>query len=101
MRAARATVRANPLTTESRLRLQVRVVRVIYRAELARLKKADATLASLRGELADLRSRCLTLLETVRAELDGAAVSPPDLLAELDDIEDEVSGPTDVPRPGP
>ena len=81
--------------------MQVRVVRVIYRAELARLLKADETLASRRDELADLRSRCLALLQTVRADLDGAAGSHPDLLAELDEIQDELSGPTDAHRQAP
>lgn len=89
------------MTTESRLFMQVRVVRVIYRAELARLMKADATLATRRDELADLRTRCLAILQTVRAELDGAARSHPDLLAELDEIQDELSGPTNAHRQGP
>lgn len=81
--------------------MQVRVVRVIYRAELARLRQLDATVASRRERLADLRSRCMALLQTVRAELDGAAEGHPDLLADLDDIDQELSGPTGTLLPGP
>ena len=89
------------MTTESRLRMQARVVRVIYRAELARLRHLDATLASRRERLTALRSRCMVLIQTVRAELDGDAAWHPDLLAELDDLDNELSGPMERLLPGP
>jgi hypothetical protein len=58
--------------TQERLRLQLRVVQTVFRAEIRRLERTPAS-PEREEKTLDLRSRSMALLEAVRAELDGSA----------------------------
>lgn len=72
-------------------RMQIRVVLVVFRAEMARLDSVDPMRASFdAGRL--LRMRSIELLDTARARLNGKGLSHPELLAELASAREEVAG---------
>lgn len=73
-----------------KLRLQIRAVLVVYRA--ARLGRSSSSDQRLSEDLGDLRTRCLLILDTARADLDGQAAWHPELLDELARARAEVSG---------
>jgi hypothetical protein len=75
-----------------RLRFQIRAVLVVYRAEMARLSRSSRSDQRLSEDLGDLRTRCLLILDTARAGLDGQAAWHPDLLDELARARAEVTG---------
>lgn len=73
---------------QDRLRLQIRIVQIVYRAESARIVRRDA-LASGQS-LAELSSRSLAILQNVRAQLDGDALWHADLTSAIIDLEAEI-----------
>jgi hypothetical protein len=67
-----------------RVRLQVRAVLVVYRAEVARIRRYSASPKVLRADLDDLRARSLKRLDEAGAGLDGSAAWHPELVKEID-----------------
>jgi hypothetical protein len=67
-----------------RVRLQVRAVLVVYRAEVARIRQFSASSNVRRADLDDLRARSLQRLEETRAQLDGSAAWHQELVGEID-----------------
>lgn len=61
-----------PGAAERRLRLQLRVVQTVFRAEMKRLERTGIS-PEREEKVRDLRSRSVAILEEVRAELDGSA----------------------------
>lgn len=55
-----------------RLRMQLRVVQTVFRAEIRRLDRTPFT-AEREDKVRDLRSRSMAILEEVRAQLNGGA----------------------------
>lgn len=58
--------------SQQRLRMQLRVVQVVYRAEIKRLDLNPGA-AEREDKVRDLRFRSMAILEEVRAELNGSA----------------------------
>lgn len=73
---------------EDRLRLQVRLVEIVYRTESARLARRNPL--SSAETLYDLRSRSRAILQGVRAQLDGDALRHADLINAIIDLELEI-----------
>jgi len=67
----------------ARVRLQIRAVIAVYRAETVRLKTWQPSDETREEYAKSLRMRCLEILDAVRAELDGSAPWHPDLISEL------------------
>ena len=61
-----------PGAPQRRLRLQLRVVQTVFRAEIKRLDRTRGT-AEREDKVRDLSLRSMAILEEVRAELDGSA----------------------------
>ncbi len=75
----------------ARVRLQIRVVRVVYRAEKEWIETIAASREARQEELDGLRARSVEILDLVRAGLDGSAAWHPELLEELAHVRMEVS----------
>ena len=58
--------------SEARLRMQLRVVQTVFRAEIKRLDRTPGT-AEREDKVRYLWSRSMAILEEVRAELNGSA----------------------------
>ena len=58
--------------SQERLRMQLRVVQTVFRAEIRRLDRNPGT-AEREDKVRDLRSRSMAILEEVRAKLNGSA----------------------------
>jgi hypothetical protein len=86
--------------TEKQMRLQVRIVQVVYRAELAKLRRSEASIDSRREAVSDLRSRCFAVLQGARSHLDGGAIWHADLLAAISDVESELARSPDLRQAG-
>lgn len=76
--------------TERKMRLQIAIVRAVYRAERRRLDAVVPTLPDNDPALANLRAKCRAILDDVRSTLDGGAPWHPGLLLELDALETEL-----------
>lgn len=72
-------------------RMQIRVVLTVFRAEMARLERADPLRASFDAGR-ELQLRSIELLDSARARLNGEGVLYPELLSELKSARDEVMG---------
>jgi hypothetical protein len=83
------------MDSADRVRLQVRAVLVVYRAEVARIRQFSASSNVLRAELDDLRARSLQRLDETRARLDGSAAWHAELVGEIDRARDLVSADED------
>ena len=78
------------MPTETRLRLQIRVVQVVFRAESFKLFRI-ADEAARREALTSLRDRSLAVLAAVRTELDGTAPWHQGVTAALDELSREMA----------
>jgi len=74
---------------QRRLRLQIRVVQTVFRAEMQRLERAGIS-ADREDRVRDLRSRSIAILEAVRAELDASAGWDPEVSALIREVEAEL-----------
>ena len=74
---------------QRRLRLQLRVVQTVFRAEIKRLDLIAGT-AEREDKVSDLSSRSMAILEQVRAELDGSVGWHRELSALVQEIEAEL-----------
>jgi hypothetical protein len=84
---------ASRLTKETRLRWQIQIVQVVYRAEVARLARSSAVAADRRvAAVNELKERSLALLEGVRTALDGTQPSHEELLNAVSELEQEIRG---------
>ncbi|MDP9269894.1 MAG: hypothetical protein M3P14_02750 [Chloroflexota bacterium] len=61
------------MDSADRVRLQVRAVLVLYRAEVARIRQYGASPKVFGADLDDLRRRALKRTDEARAGLDGSA----------------------------
>jgi len=75
----------------ARVRLQIRVVLVVFRSEIGRVDLWNLSLANRKDFTQALKSRSLQVLESARAMLNGTAPEHPDLVREIDDARAEVS----------
>jgi len=75
----------------ARVRLQIRAVITVYRAEIARLKAWKPSGETSEKYAKSLRARCIDILDAARAELDGSAPWHPDVLTELANARAEIS----------
>ena len=75
--------------SQQRLRMQLRVVQVVFRAEIRRLDRNPGT-AERENMVRDLRSRSMAILEEVRAELNGSAGWHSDVSALVREVEAEL-----------
>ena len=76
----------------ARLRLQIRAVLVVYRAEMARLSRWNLSSASREAFATSLRTRSFQVLEDTRVALDGDAPEHADLVREIEEARAEISG---------
>jgi len=76
----------------ARLRMQIRAVLVVYRAEMARLSRWNLSQASREAFATSLKARSFQVLESARAALDGDAPEHADLVREIEDARAEISG---------
>jgi len=72
------------MDSADRVRLQIRAVLVVYRAEVANIHRSGASPRVLQAEQDDLRARSLRRLDETRAQLDGSAAWHAELVAEID-----------------
>ena len=75
--------------SEERMRMQLRVVETVYRAEIKRLDRIRGT-AERQDSVRELRSRSMAILEEVRAELNGSAGWHPEMSALVREVEAEL-----------
>jgi len=75
----------------ARVRLQIRAVITVYRAEMSRLKAWKPSGETSEKYAKSLRARCIDILDAARAELDGSAPWHPDVLTELANARAEIS----------
>ena len=76
----------------ARARLQIRIVIVIYRSEMARLGRSIPAGPERDEHVGALRDRCFAILDTAQAKLDGQAPWHPEVLEQLQLVRAEVSG---------
>ncbi len=76
-------------------RMQIRVVRTVFRAEVDRLRRKRAGDVDA-DALARLRTRSLELLDHARAELNGEAAKHPELLEEIEAARAQVTDAAEV-----
>jgi len=74
----------------ARVRLQIRAVITVYRAEMSRLKAWQPSGETSEEYAKSLRSRCIDILDAARALLDGSAPWHPDVIAELEQARAEI-----------
>lgn len=74
-----------------RVRLQIRVVLVVFRGEVARMDRWNLTPATRKDFTNALQLRSFQVLDAARATLNGTASEHPDLLRELDTARAEIS----------
>ncbi len=67
----------------ARVRLQIRAVLTVYRAEMSRLKAWQPSGETSEQYATSLRARCVEILDAARAQLDGSAPWHPDVITEL------------------
>ena len=75
----------------ARVRLQIRAVLVVYRAEMARLSRRNVSAATGEAFASSLRTRSLHVLDNARATLDGDAPEHKDLVREIEEARTEIS----------
>lgn len=75
--------------SQERLRMQLRVVQIVFRAEIKRLGRISGT-AEREDTLRHLLSRSMAILEEVRAELNGSAEWHPEMSALVREVEAEL-----------
>ena len=74
----------------TKTRMQIRVVLTVFRSEQARKRRAQSDQATDEvGEL--LRARSVEMLDDAQAELNGTALTHPELVDELNSARDEVN----------
>lgn len=73
-----------------RLRMQLRVVQTVFRAEMKRLEGIGIS-AKRQDKVRELRSRSMAILDAVRAGLDGSATWHADLSALVRELEEELN----------
>lgn len=76
-------------TSQERLRMQLRVVQTVFRAEIRRLDRTHGP-AEREAKVRDLRSRSMAILEEVRAQLTGSAAWHLELSAIVREVEAEL-----------
>ena len=75
----------------ARVRLQIRVVLVVFRGEMARMDRWNRSPATRKNFTKALKSRSFQVLDAARALLNGEAPEHPDLVSEIDEAGAEVS----------
>ena len=75
--------------SQERLRMQLRVVQTVFRAEIKRLDRIPDT-SDREDMVLDLWSRSMAILEELRAELDGSTGWHPEVSALVRDLEAEL-----------
>lgn len=75
--------------SQERLRMQLRVVQTVFRAEIKRLNRNPDT-AEREDKVRDLWSRSMAILEEVRAELNGSAGWHHEMSALVREVEAEL-----------
>ena len=75
----------------ARVRLQIRVVLVVLRSEMARMDRWNPSAADRNAFTKALKTRSFAVLETARASLNGSAPEHPDLIRELDEARAEIA----------
>ena len=75
----------------ARVRLQIRVVLVVFRGEMARMDRWNRSPATRKNFTKALKSRSFQVLDAARALLNGEAPEHPDLVSEIDEARAEVS----------
>lgn len=86
-----------PGVSQERLRMQLRVVQTVFRAEMKRLDRTGIS-AEREDKVRALRSRSMAILEAVRAELDGSAAWHADVLALVSELEEALLSQTTTDR---
>jgi hypothetical protein len=75
----------------ARVRLQIRVVLVVFRSEMARMDRWTVDPETREDFSKALKSRSLQVLDSARAALNGTTPEHPDLVREIDEARAEVS----------
>jgi hypothetical protein len=75
----------------ARVRLQIRVVLVVFRGEMTRMDRWNLSAADRKDFTDALRSRSFRILDSARESLNGSAPQHPDLVREIDEARGEVS----------
>jgi hypothetical protein len=75
--------------SQDKLRMQIRLVQVIFRAEMRRLDLSPGT-PERENHVRDLRSRSNAILDAVRAQLDGGHSWHAEVWALIREVEDEL-----------
>ena len=75
----------------ARVRLQIRVVLVVFRGEIARMDRWNLSPATRKDFTEALKSRSFEVLDSARATLNGTAPEHQDLVREIDDARAEVN----------
>jgi hypothetical protein len=75
----------------ARVRMQIRVVRVVFRSEMARMDRWNLSGPIRQDFMRALKSRSLQLLQSARTTLNGDSPEHPELLRELDRARAEIS----------
>jgi hypothetical protein len=84
--------------SKERLRMQLRVVQTVFRAEFKRLALIPGT-TEREDKLRELSSRSMAILEHVRAELDGSAGWHREVLVLAREVEAELQAAARDARP--
>lgn len=90
MRAQAVTLWKCLVEQAARVRLQIRVVIVVFRSEIARMDRWNLSLADRTDFTEALQARSYRILDSARATLDGMAPEHLDLVRELDEARAEV-----------
>lgn len=75
--------------SQARLRMQLRVLQTVFRAEIKRLDRTPG-IAEREDMVRDLRSRSMAILEEVRANLNGSAEWHHEMSALVREVEAEL-----------
>jgi hypothetical protein len=78
------------MSAKDRARIQLRVVRVVYRGESRRIAGRGLAAEAQEGALGDLRQRSLELLDVLRSSLDGSNAWHAEILAAVAELEREI-----------
>jgi hypothetical protein len=75
----------------ARVRMQIRAVLVVYRAEIARLNRSNLSPATREAFATSLKTRSFQVLDDARASLDGDAPDHKDLIGEIEEARTQIS----------
>ena len=81
-----------------RMRMQLRVVQTVFRAEMKRLDGNPST-AEREARVRELGSRSMTLLERLSAELDGSAGWHVEMSASVREVAAQLRAPRNAGKP--